>query len=125
MKKIYLVKATRQTKTGLTILGFPDEKEAQDYLNKEGYTFTSGEWVDPYDLMKETLLKEISADADILGIIPARNWHLLDVLVDRKTEYEPYVTWVYNIAFQSFVEGHYFKDLEEAKKDFIKRGVWD
>lgn len=33
-----------------------------------------------------------------------------------------YVTWCYNTDFSGYNHGHYFMDLEDAKRDFDKRG---
>jgi len=57
----------------------------------------------------------------LLGVKPANDSYLAYVLVKRNTEYEPYVTWLYNSTGSGFNHGHYFTELNDAIIDFEKR----
>jgi len=64
-------------------------------------------------------------DMELLRIKPVSkhpdDWYLCYVLVDRKTTYDTYVTWIYNDTTKEFNWGHYLSDLDDAIEDFDNR----
>ncbi|AEJ40831.1 hypothetical protein TPY_2671 [Sulfobacillus acidophilus TPY] len=43
------------------------------------------------------------------------------VLAERPGTPQPFVTWIRNPHTGDYVWGHYFRTLEEARKDFAER----